>query len=188
MHWAVSCLLVLGGIVLLLLFLPERHVAPDFLFSSSNDVEEAQDVEEEPETPSCAHIGEQAKEKGKSKGEVVCCRVLESLFCRPFDRIRPDFLKNPETKRNLELDCYNEEIGLAVEYNGYQHYHWPNFTGQTQKAFEQQLRRDKFKKTICERRGITFITVPYNVEFDKIGSYIWRRLPTRLQQRALEEQ
>jgi hypothetical protein len=195
MHWLLPCILVLLGIALLLLFLPKRDVVPDFLFSAeeseisvNSDEEQAPEIVEEPDTPSCAHIGEQAKEKDKSKGEVVCCRVLEALFCRPFDRVRPSFLKNPETKRNLELDCYNEEIGLAVEYNGYQHYHWPNFTGQTREAFEQQLRRDRYKKTMCEKKGITFIAVPYTVEFDRIGSYIWRRLPSHLQQKALEEQ
>ena len=59
-----------------------------------------------------------------SKGETECRKVLESIFGKPFPSSRPDFLRNPVTGgiHNLELDCYNHELGLAVEYNGIQHY------------------------------------------------------------------
>ena len=60
----------------------------------------------------------------ESKGEKECRKVLENLFNKPFSKSRPDFLRNPVTggNFNLELDCYNQELSLAVEYNGIQHY------------------------------------------------------------------
>src|SRR5690348_6310742 len=81
-----------------------------------------------------------------SKGEKECRRVLEEIYGKSFTKVRPKWLKNPETGRNLELDCYNEELKIAVEYNGEQHYKWPNFTKQSQEDFIQQVRRDKYKK------------------------------------------
>ena len=65
-----------------------------------------------------------SKKQRDSKGEIECRRVLEHLFRRPFNKSRPDFLRNPVTggNFNLELDCYNRDLRLAVEYNGAQHY------------------------------------------------------------------
>ena len=64
------------------------------------------------------------KHRGRkiSKGEQKCKETLEKIYGKEFLCVRPDFLRNPETNRKLELDCYNEELKLAVEYNGIQHY------------------------------------------------------------------
>lgn len=115
--------------------------------------------------------------KKVSKGEEICRNVIEEIYQKKFPCVRPNFLKNPETKRNLELDCYNEELKLAVEYNGIQHYKWPNFTGQSKEEFINQIRRDKFKVETCDENGIYLITVPYTVPHDKIRDYIIERLP-----------
>lgn len=115
-----------------------------------------------------------------SKGEAECRRCLEEMFGLPFPRVRPDFLRNPETSRCLELDCYNESLKLGLEYNGIQHYVHPNFTGQSYKKFLAQLRRDTFKVEECDRRGVYLITVPYTVKIDDIYSYIQERIPPSL--------
>lgn len=130
-------------------------------------------------------ILEEEKEKKKknikkpnyrSKGEEITCTFLSEYFNKPFESIRPDWLANPETGRNLELDCYNEELSLAAEYNGEQHYRWPNFTNQTKEEFLAQLRRDKHKKKICEQRNIKLIIVPYTVKREKIKEFILEQL------------
>jgi hypothetical protein len=41
-----------------------------------------------------------------SKLELACKYHLENIFRKPFYKIRPDFLKNPETGRNLEIDLF----------------------------------------------------------------------------------
>lgn len=118
--------------------------------------------------------------KSVSKGEQICKQSLEKMFGKKFITVRPDFLKNPETSRNLELDCYNEELKLAVEYNGIQHYNWPNFTNQTQEQFINQIRRDKFKLEVCDDNGIYLIIVPYTIKHDDIYDYILERIPYTL--------
>lgn len=125
--------------------------------------------------------------KKYSKGEEICRQVLEEVYKKEFPCVRPNFLKNPETKRNLELDCYNDELKLAVEYNGIQHYKWPNFTGQTKEQFINQIRRDKFKVEACDKNGVYLITVPYTVSHDKIRDYIMYYLPENYNQRTRNE-
>lgn len=107
-----------------------------------------------------------------SKGEKACRDALWEIFHKHFPRVRPDFLKNPKTGRNMELDCYNDELKIAVEYNGRQHYVWPSFPGFTKEKFVEQIRRDQLKLDICDQLGIYLITVPYSVPLKKIKAYI----------------
>lgn len=62
--------------------------------------------------------------KKVSKGEARCKRVMESIFKKPFTKQRPEFLTNGN---RFELDCYNEQLALTVEYNRKQHYHHISF-------------------------------------------------------------
>ena len=112
---------------------------------------------------------------------------MEKIYGVPFESIRPNWLINPETGEKLELDCYNEELKIAVEYNGEQHYNWPNFTNQTHTQFINQVRRDELKMELCDRNGIYLIVVPYTVELDKIPEFIISYLPETLQNRLREE-
>lgn len=112
-----------------------------------------------------------------SAGEQECCRVMEKIYGKPFKSVWPTWLKNPETGRLLELDCYNEELSLAVEYNGEQHYNHPNFTNNTFEEFQKQLRRDDFKRRMCDLHGVYLIPVPYTVAICDIEKYIIGLLP-----------
>ena len=80
-----------------------------------------------------------------SRGEKITRDIMEKIYGVPFNSIWPDWLRNPETGENLELDCFNEDLKIAVEYNGEQHYNWPNFTQQSYPQFINQVRRDAFK-------------------------------------------
>lgn len=116
----------------------------------------------------------------KSMGEQMCRTTLQSLFNMIFISIRPDWLINPKTGQRMELDCYNDELKLAVEYNGEQHYVWPNFTGQSKKAHNALKRRDILKAKICKKQGIYLISVPYNIPYTDIHLYIKDRIPAHL--------
>ena len=119
----------------------------------------------------------------KSKGEAECCYALEKIFRRPFTTVRPKFLKNPETGRNLELDCYNAELKVAVEYNGTQHYEWPNFLNQTKAVWKAQIRRDILKRELCDKESIYLITVPDTVRLHDIEDFIRNKLPNSIGQK-----
>jgi hypothetical protein len=112
--------------------------------------------------------------KGDSKGEVECRRVLEQIFKKPFNKARPNFLNNPVTggNFNLELDCFNEELGLAVEYNGIQHYKFVSFFHKNNEAFLNQKYRDDMKRRICKEYKIILIEVPYTVKVEDIEDFL----------------
>lgn len=115
---------------------------------------------------------------GESKGEVECRRVMMKIFDKPFYKSRPRFLNNPVTfgTNNLELDCYNEELKIAVEYDGAQHYKFIPHFHKTHEAFMNQRYRDYMKEQMCKENGIYLIRVPYTVKIPYIESFIIEKL------------
>lgn len=95
---------------------------------------------------------------------------------KPFVNVRPPWLVNPETKRRLELDCYNQDLNLGVEYGGKQHYVFPNVFHRTREAFDAQLRRDRYKVEQCRDRGVCLIVVPYTIPLDQIEAFLRNEL------------
>ncbi len=113
-----------------------------------------------------------------SKGERMCRYVLTHLFGKPFETIRPDFLKNPRSGCNLELDCYNADVKppLAVEYNGKQHYTQVDKFQSSAQKFVTQVENDEFKKLRCASKGVCLITVPYTVPLHQLPDYLIKKL------------
>lgn len=108
-----------------------------------------------------------------SKGETICKNYLEYLFERPFQKVRPSFLYNSVTHDNLELDMYNEDLNLACEFNGRQHYEYVPFLHANSRVnFHNQMYRDKEKRQLCEKYGVRLITVPYTIPHEKIPAYL----------------
>ncbi len=108
-----------------------------------------------------------------SKGEQICRNHLENKFHKPFPNVRPNFMFNPDTKSNLELDMFNADLKLACEYNGKQHYKFDAYMHRNNyDNFTQQQKRDKTKIAICKRLGIDLISVPYTVSHTKIPQFI----------------
>jgi hypothetical protein len=115
--------------------------------------------------------------KKDSAGELRTRAFLESHFKRPFSKCRPDFMINPVTgsRYNLEFDCYNSELGLAVEYNGAQHYNYIPFFHKNKEAFYNQKYRDELKRMRCKELGIVLIEIPYTKE-NQLESYLKEQL------------
>lgn len=113
---------------------------------------------------------------GESKGELECRRVMENLFRVPFPKITPDFLCNNVTGRNLELDCYNAQLKIAVEYNGRQHYEFVKSMHKNYEAFLNQKYRDLMKQQLCRAAGVRLIIVPYTVKIPDIPEFIYNAL------------
>ena len=112
----------------------------------------------------------------ESKGEIECRRILETIFKVPFSKARPDFLKNPVTGNNLELDCFNATLKLGVEYNGQQHYSYTSFFHKNVEASINQKYRDELKRRMCQENGINLIEVPYTIKLNDIGPFLQLKL------------
>lgn len=104
--------------------------------------------------------GKKIKEKD-SKGERKCKEVIERLTGKKFVKVRPMFLFNYITEQNLELDMYNEDLKLAVEYNGEQHYEYTPYFHKTKDAYYCGRYRDDMKQRLCEKAGVSLISVSY---------------------------
>ena len=66
----------------------------------------------------------------------------------------------------MELDIWMPEIGIAIEYQGEQHFHKINFGGNydVPQALESQKSRDQEKREACLEIGISLLEVPYTWE------------------------
>lgn len=104
------------------------------------------------------------KKDSSSKGELECRKIMEKIFDAPFKKARPYFLKNPITGSNLEIDCYNEDYKIGVEYNGEQHYKYTPWFHKSKEDFYNTKYRDEIKKKLCKDNDIHLIVVPYTVK------------------------
>lgn len=114
---------------------------------------------------------------GNKKLEGECREFLEETFGVPFSTVRPDFLKRPYTKRNLELDGYNADLKLAFEYQGPQHrVYLPMYHPKGEADFYAQLERDSWKLDRCKQLGIDLIVVPDTVPRSELRSWLYSQL------------
>ncbi len=88
--------------------------------------------------------------------ELICKSYFENIFNYEFISIRPDFLKNPKTKYNLELDGYCKELNIAFEHNGYYHYN----SAYRNKKLEDIQYRDTLKIQLCAQNNTKLIIIP----------------------------
>ena len=94
--------------------------------------------------------------------EPIFREVLERVMSRfgpfLFPNVRPEWLKNPETNRNLELDCYNRDLQVAFELQGIQHYEPRSYFG-GEKTFIKIIRRDNHKLIGCRKRRVQLFRI-----------------------------
>lgn len=110
--------------------------------------------------------------------------LLEDLFNKPFKKIRPSWLQNPDTGKCLEIDMFNADLNLGVEYHGKQHY-MPRFQHcENTTTLKYQQARDQFKKQCAHAHGIQLIEVPYNVRADELAWWIYGALYFRNNEHA----
>jgi hypothetical protein len=87
--------------------------------------------------------------------------VIEQYFNKKFVKVRPDWLCYPETKYNLELDGFNEELRVAFEYNGISHYEPYYLNGYSERELQKLQRRDAFKIKRCKEENVILIIIPH---------------------------
>ena len=99
----------------------------------------------------------------ESRSEKECRDILESITGKKFIKTRPSFLINENTGKKLELDGYCEELSIAFEYDGEQHFkimkHWNDGIDRLDKT----KMNARVKDSLCEKNGICLIRIPYFV-------------------------
>ena len=109
------------------------------------------------------------------KNESRCRQIFELIFRRPFQSVRPAFLKR-SNGYSLELDGYNSDLKLAFEYQGVQHYKYSPRFHKSEKDFADQLKRDQDKRAMCAKAGVKVIEIPYIIKYEKLEGYIRNEL------------
>lgn len=112
-----------------------------------------------------------------SLAEEATRTYLEQKFGKPFPKKHPEFLRRTKKQggknRKLELDGYCEELKIAFEYNGKQHYE-PNQKFKMGPTEVQYIRQsDDFKQRECVNETIWLIVVP-NVPHQKVPEWLDR--------------
>ncbi len=86
-------------------------------------------------------------------GETIARLMLEHLLKINLPSL---YIKEMD---GLQLDGYNETYKIAFEYQGYQHFTDNSHFHQSNKRFEEQLKRDQYKKALCKQNGIILIEI-----------------------------
>lgn len=114
----------------------------------------------------------------RSKLEALVSRKL--MFCLSGvtikENTRPDWLISNHGER-LELDFYIPELDLAIEVQGAQHYKFTPHFHKGQRTFADQVRRDREKRAICDRKGITLFEIASEVDLESFASKINNMIP-----------
>jgi hypothetical protein len=128
-----------------------------------------------------------------NKHEERCREIFEDIFQVKFKSCRPEWLENPVTHKNLELDGFNPTIktpmgkGLAFEYDGAQH---ARFTPRFQRhpdEFVYQCKKDSWKDLRCKQEGILLIRIPSFVAFQDLERFIKQKVRKEGLGRYLDE-
>lgn len=134
------------------------------------------------------YIPPYARNRKPSIGEQFTCKAMEKIYGVPFKSAWPPWLINPESGERLEIDCYNDDLMIGAEYQGYQHYTFPNTYHKTIDQFHKQLRHDAYKRQLCDNYGVFLIPVPYTVPNHLIEDHIRQYLPETILAKSHEIQ
>lgn len=110
--------------------------------------------------PASVISGRWCPECSRGFGERICRSFFEQKFKYSFPNIRPKWLLD-ERSRPMELDGYCEELRLAFEHHGMQHYQvvkWHLSPNSTKLSATQD--RDKLRQELCEKAGVRLIVIP----------------------------
>lgn len=104
-----------------------------------------------------------------SYGESICKATLQWMCGdeASVQRLRPKWLKSPHSNKSLELDAYCQNAGVAVEYNGKQHYLFDSLS-----MMNNRVEKDQSKIKQTKSRGVSLVIVPYIVMPKRICNHI----------------
>lgn len=112
------------------------------------------------------------KRENASNLHVQARELLHSLF--PFYTISEELLL-PGVETRLYLDLYIQQLRLAVEANGSQHYNYNYHFFASAKDFRLAQQRDRLKREWCELNNIDLVELPYNESREQWRERIKRR-------------
>lgn len=121
-----------------------------------------------PSLAHCAALGDRLTVVQCSGGFLLSASKLQnrigSIIYSHFSHLtvhenyRPEWLQTDSGGR-LELDFYIEELNIAIEVQGQQHYQFVKLFHGDHEGYEDALRRDRLKRSICKLMGVRLLEV-----------------------------
>lgn len=105
-----------------------------------------------------------------SIGEKLVRKYFEIGFGCRFDKSRPKWLVSDIGTR-LELDGFNEKLGIAFEFNGKQHSEEVSLFHRD-RSFSVSVEYDRIKKKLCRKYNVFLIVIDYDVPFECVAKDI----------------
>ena len=113
-------------------------------------------------------------------GERVVREYLQQLFGKQFPKAHPPWLKSSRGTQ-LELDGFCEELGLAFEHQGRQHYTENSMFSEGRNSLQLRKNLDREKELLCRKNKVELIIFPQLGEIlshEKINEFM-RKVLTR---------
>lgn len=110
----------------------------------------------------------------KGIGEEICRDYFKKIFKKDFPSSYPHWLKNKSGKQ-LELDGYCEELGIAFEHQGKQHYTQEPFFQKNKSDLLKLQTHDKLKVQLCKKNNVKLVQIPdvqYYLGLEKIEDFL----------------
>jgi len=98
-----------------------------------------------------------------SSGQAKLARLIQHILGNPEVLLEVTWKWLVSNKgQNLFVDIYIPEYKLCIEYQGQQHYFYPNRFHKTYEDFLDQRRRDKIKRELLKKHGYRYLAWRYS--------------------------
>lgn len=99
--------------------------------------------------------------------------LLYNITKKDFTKTRTlPWLKDDTNNNHMELDGYNNELKVAFEYQGEQHYILTYKNQYNNETLENIKRKDKLKLKLCYENRVKLIVVPYWVHNTRLEQFL----------------
>jgi hypothetical protein len=109
-----------------------------------------------------------------SKSEEITRAILENLFGTKFPKNRPEWLRNSRGRR-MELDGFAEDISVAFEFQGAQHFLANTYF---KNDLAQRIEDDRIKAELCRKNNVSLLIFTYLDKYEDFHIIAKRQLET----------
>ena len=109
----------------------------------------------------------------RTRSEQEAIDVFEKICGRPFPTAYPEWLR--WRGRPMELDGYNEELRVGVEFSGPLHTKFYP-ARESYAAYKERVDKDREKIRLCRENGVRLIVIDMSVPRRHLYNYIHSRL------------